>query len=153
MEWGSASQSIGDILVTARDPGPTFLLAEEGVYLQTAYPELFPMTGLLGGIAGEVWSNKGTTIGTAARFTRATNGAVITSHSTGLTRRSVDDGTTWANLSGPAANCVFATDNTGVWFAAYLANAGFRSIDNGATWISVPLTGASDDIIQGGRGN
>lgn len=38
--WGIVGQQVGDVLATARNPGSTYLPANGGVYLKTAYPLL-----------------------------------------------------------------------------------------------------------------
>lgn len=155
MEWGDASQSIGDILLTARDPGPTYLPADGGVYLQSAYPELFAEIGLYGGEPANAWSAIDTGLGA--------NGIGVASDENGVwvmgyqqLARSEDNGLTWSPVSLPAVAagagsiCIsdIATDGLGVWVATSGTGSDgyghiFRSSDNGETWSKVYDSGAS----------
>lgn len=149
MEWGDAAQSIGDILLTARDPGPTYLPADGGVYLQSAYPDLFAEIGLYGGEPANAWGAITTGLGAnPIGVASDQNGVWVMGYQT--LARSVDNGQTWGPVSLPAVDAGagsitisdIATDGQGVWVATSgLPGSGvghiFRSVDNGSTWSKV----------------
>jgi len=144
VEWGSASQSIGDILVTARDPGPTFLPADGGVYLQSAYPQLFPLIGLTADALDAPWAP--VAAGVLGTYTGgvATDGGgvwIIGGGTGGNIARSTDNGSTWAAIlvfaTTSVASTAIATDRVGVWLHFSGLGVCHRSDDNGATWAPV----------------
>ncbi|WP_312723968.1 WD40/YVTN/BNR-like repeat-containing protein [Stutzerimonas kunmingensis] len=157
VEWGSASQSIGDILVTARDPGPTFLAADGGIYLQSAYPELFPLIGLTTDALDAPWSSvsAGMTYYDGGGVATDGEGTWIVGGRNGSISRSVDNGATWAVISGigTATFTGLSAGGNGVW-VIIAGSSAYRSTDNGATWTSVTtgLTGATYGVASDGNG-
>lgn len=48
VQFGDVGQKIGDILITANDPGATYLPANGSVFGQSNFPELFKKIGIIG---------------------------------------------------------------------------------------------------------
>ncbi|MDU4059448.1 MAG: sialidase family protein [Pseudomonas oryzihabitans] len=48
VQFGDVGQKIGDILITANDPGATYLPANGSVFGQSNFPELFKKVGIIG---------------------------------------------------------------------------------------------------------
>ena len=66
--WGSVeSFAVGDVIVSSRPlTAPEWLLGDDGVYLQSAYPDLFAVLGLRAGYsAGAAWTARSSGFGTS----------------------------------------------------------------------------------------
>jgi hypothetical protein len=143
-----ATAAVGDVLLTLRNSGSSYALAGS-VQLNTAYPELFDLVGLVGGtpsVDGVSWYPDPYGVAGVAPTRIAANGAGVwlAGTGTGQAIRSTDAGQTWAEVAlGIGTNGVFsfASDGLGVWVAA-TGNAGSlaRSTDDGATWSLVTNT-------------
>lgn len=142
-KWDFPGQQIGDVLITARNPGALYLPADGSIRLQTAYPELFAKVGLVGGNVGVSWPEIDPAGGaTVIDIAASTSGTVIVTFlNSAVVRRSTDRGQTWANVNLPASTSGrIETDNAGTWMVAGPATSVFRSTDDGQTWqtITVP---------------
>ncbi|TRO41721.1 hypothetical protein EQ832_01520 [Pseudomonas sp. ALS1131] len=141
-EAAGGGQQIGDILITARPAVPGYLPADGSLYLQSAYPELFGVVGLLRtGASGVEWS-------ASAPFAISTINAIGTDRDgtwiacgTNNLARSVDGGATWGAASNLGIGTIsrLRTDGAGVWIAVSY-NKIARSTDNGASWTTITIS-------------
>lgn len=152
VEWRPRHR-IGEVLQAAGPVGNTFLPLTGGLYLQSAYPELFAKVGLLGAVAGDSWTALSSyPTASASVFSKLVSGkdGVIfsgTNNRVSTVYRSTDGGATWSPIDlsallGSSAHAIYSieTDKKGVWVvAAYSSTAGtffsVRSADNGLTWV------------------
>lgn len=95
MIWGDPSQSVGDVLITVRDPGPLYLPADGSIYLQSAYPELFAEVGIYGGEPANNWSSKAMTAGINIPVHLGGSSWASLNTSNNTVYRSNDNGDTW----------------------------------------------------------
>lgn len=154
VEWGDAGQKIGDVLITARTPDATYLPATGSIYMQSAYPDLFGMVGLIGESAGVSWNVTEVEAGTGNSYIAAApDGTCIRVGTYPAISR--DFGVTWEAGSVPANMTMIATDGSGTWIAATgTTTASVRySNDNGITWgASSVLSGGGPTAIGHGNG-
>lgn len=157
VRWVDVGDRIGDTLTTSRNPGSLYLPTDGAVYLKSAYTELFQTLGLLGGTKANSWSAVTSGFGTADIKGIATNdnGIWIFLSTTGVIRRSTDDGLTLAAVSGitvqAAIDVVYCGNGVFVAFGAGLTIV-YKSVDNGLTWTLIPKASiwASDFSISAG---
>jgi hypothetical protein len=128
-KWDYPGLRVGDILQTAKNPGALYLPASGGVYLQSAYPALFAVLGLIANPAGQVWSAD--TVNNLSAGGLETDGKGVWLRGS---KRSTDDAVTWVN-GGTSAD-VYGNDGKGVWIAG-TTGVWRRSTDNGATFTEV----------------
>ena len=147
--WEFAGQQIGDVLVSARNPGALYIPANGAIRLKSAYPELSALAGTINGVIGSSWSNVAIT-GTLASLGMAasTSGTVIVS-GTGVVYRSTDRGLTFgAAISLPIAFSLFSlsTDGSGNWIGLSSANSSASQIcvyssNDGLSWTQASMPG------------
>ncbi len=157
VEWGDIGQKVGDILLTARNPGSTYLQANGSIYLQSVYPALFAAIGLVGGDIAAAFAYDKQVIASSTNTINAidTDGSgvwILGTDGAGA-RRSTDNGVTWAASSVGFSNIQsLKTDKKGVWIAVGRASGSnvYRSIDNGLTWtaVSAGLSSLTDSVID-----
>lgn len=158
VRWVDVGDRIGDVLVSARNPGALYLPADGAVYLKSAYTELFQLTGLLGGTKANSWSAITSGFGTNEIISEATdnNGVWLFLDNTGVLRRSANDGVTLATISLPAtlgsnpAGVIYCGNNIFIIIGSN-SNACFKSTDSGVTWATIPsasFPAASGGIFQ-----
>lgn len=162
IRWGTRHK-IGEAILTARDMDASYLPLAGGTYLQSAYPELFAEVGLIGSVAGDVWSQVMAVGAVPALSTvkRGKDGVLIgllVSDATSTYYRSTDNGATWSALSysaGAQSNSStssarsIGTDGKGVWvLSARSSGSGLqslcRSTDNGLTWVNIRVNASTD---------
>lgn len=141
---GGGGAAIGDILITSRDPGASYLATNGAVYAQASYPALFAELGFVGyeGGFGGTWTN------VAGSFMSGVFLAIGFSGTRWIAVDDVDcivkyssDGVTWANTGVTLAfspTCI-DTDRNGIWIIAGVNGAYARSIDNGMSWSTSAL--------------
>jgi len=162
VEWGETGQKIGDVLVTARNPGASYLPANGSIYLQSAYPALFATLGLLGAGIGDTWISRAS-IPSGLRNGAMASGkdGVVVAAVANTIQRSTDKGVTWVSIALPGVTAshqgyAVATDGKGVWLVTgFESNARlFRSTDNGLTWaaVTIPVVGLPNGVTTDGGG-
>lgn len=140
--WIDAGQKVGDVLMTARTPDASYLSMNGGVYLQSAYPALFSVIGLIGGDVGVSWSQVSSTLTSVSKLVRGKSGTLI-----GITAaannvvRSTNDGLTWTTIAvtvGTVAIDVDCDDN-GKWIIQMSSGTPSQrvSLDDGLTWANL----------------
>jgi hypothetical protein len=141
--WAFPGQQIGDVLISARNPGALYLPANGTIRSQSTYADLFSKVGLIGGDVGVSWAELdpslgGTNTGPVGASLAGTIIVVIS----GSIRRSTDRGNTWATISLPLTGIYsnIDTDQSGTWVIAGSLTQLLRSTDDGLTWqiITVP---------------
>lgn len=162
----AAAPLVGDVLITARAPGSLYLPLSAGVYLQSAYPELFAVIGLGKNDPAADWTTltapvppipAGSFFGAMATDRNGRWIAVVVNASAGYLpgyiARSADNGATWSaiRVSTTLNLSNIATDGTGVWCMGSTGGSLIKSIDHGLTWDittpfgSVNVSGISTD--------
>ena len=134
-------EKIGSIVFSKTHPGDRYLEANGAIYDQSAFPELFSATGLIGA-SPVTWNSVTSGFGTNGIQAIATDGAGVwvAVGSSGTMRRSTDNGATWSSVTsgfGTTTINSVATDGAGVWVAVGSSGVMSRSTDNGATWSAV----------------
>lgn len=162
MEWRPRHR-IGEVLQAAGPLDSTFLPLNGGLYLQSAYPQLFAKLGILGAIAGDTWTAYSSTVGGFAvgKIRVGKDGVMMgLGASRSTVYRSTDSGLTWAAISiasalGSSSHSMYSfdTDKKGVWIVtAYNGDAGMsygaRSADNGLTWAAINAANLPGDLYQ-----
>ena len=148
--WYDIGQKVGDTLMTARVPDASYLSMNGSIYLQSAYPALFALVGLIGGDVGVNWTQTSGGPYTAAivKIVRGANGTLIAITSVANTvLRSVNNGATWAALTvsvGTVAVDVDCDDN-GKWIIQLSSGTPSQrvSTDDGVTWSNLSISGAT----------
>lgn len=158
LEWKDAGQKVGDTLMTARIPDESYLPATGGTYLQSAYPALFSLVGLIGGNLGTLYAAVSTLTSSFAgnairKILPGANGVWIAVGDGGKLSRSVDDGVTWTALTsglGAIALSGIGWDGNQTWMICGASGAIAKSTDNGATWTSLgAVTAITTDPLKG----
>lgn len=150
VEW-SGVHEIGDLLQTARNPGSLYLQAG-GIYLQSAYPELFALIGLIGSDPFVSWSAPTNAAQSLRDVDYGLNNVWVAIGISGRVTRSTDDGetfTTQTPITGTPHLTAIATDRNGVWILVGESGAVYRSTDNGATWVKLTLPGVTTEKMNG----
>jgi hypothetical protein len=159
-----AGPETGDILTTARTLSePDFLLADGSVYLQSSYPALFNIVGLLSiPTSFETWTfrNSGITassaFGTGLRDVASSSSIVVV---VGFDNNTADgrittspDGVTWTVRTTPISylNCVAFGNGL---FVAGSVVGGLATSPDGITWTSRTSGFGSDSINGAAFGN
>ncbi|WP_296257712.1 MULTISPECIES: WD40/YVTN/BNR-like repeat-containing protein [unclassified Pseudomonas] len=159
---------IGEVLQAAGPIDSTFLPLTGGLYLQSAYPELFAKVGLLGAQAGDSWAAVATTPVQFQRINIGKNRVLMAAPyaQTSTLYRSEDDGKTWSSvtvsaaLNGSTGAGLYdvVSDGKGIWIGiGYLSSLSWftlRSTDNGLTWtrVSSGVSGLPVRIATDGNG-
>lgn len=158
LEWKDAGQKVGDTLVTARAPDASYLPATGGTYLQSAYPALFSLVGLIGGAVGTAYAAVSTLTSSFAgnairKIMPGANGVWVAVGDGGKLSRSTDDGATWTALTsglGAIALSGIGWDGNQTWMICGPSGAIAKSTDNGATWASLgTVTAIGTDPLKG----
>ncbi|VVP90032.1 hypothetical protein PS918_03143 [Pseudomonas fluorescens] len=143
LTFGSTDQ-VGDIKVSAKQPGNLWVPANGSIRAQSSMPTLFAALGLLSPNVAQTWASvtpspaiSGTVVDVSSN---QNTGVVIAllAGTTGAAMKSTDYGATWTSftigvLSGLTATCI-TCDGAGNWYAGS-SNSVIRSIDDGVTWI------------------
>ncbi|MFJ5297502.1 WD40/YVTN/BNR-like repeat-containing protein [Pseudomonas sp. NPDC088368] len=147
-QWAFPGQQIGDVLISARNPGALYLPADGGIRLQSAYSELFAKVGLIGGGVGLSWpevdSGGPSGIGNNSFGASQAGTVLATFNGTASLRRSTNRGVSWATVALPNSNINSSmdTDGQGTWIIAGTGTQLLRSTDDGQTWQPVTVTAA-----------
>ena len=154
LEWRQRHR-VGEVVQMAGTADSTWLPLTGGIYLQSAYPELYAKIGLIGAVAGSVWAPYSTVASAVNSSVVGKDGVIILTliGQTSSLYKSNDNGLTWSlqNLSaviGDASATVYClnTDGKGVWVlfgysvSSSISWFALRSTDNGVTWVK--LTGS-----------
>lgn len=144
--WGFAGDQIGDILYTSRAPGATYLPANGGIYLQSAFPQLFAQIGLISGQRATAFVAKSTTP-RFAQMAFGENGIVLgvsdTAGTVGNVYRSTDYGLTFtlaatAITTGSVLQILHLGGSKWL-FGVNSSNQIQISSDNGSTYTTVTI--------------
>lgn len=145
--WGYPAQQIGDVLYTSRNPGAGYLPASGGVYLQSAYPQLFALVGLLGGLRLTSFVSKASTP-VLDNFEFGENGVVLAYSTAAGTVNNIYRSTDYGNTFSLAVAAVDAATigrlmHLGgvIWLALLGTAKVLRSTDNGSTWAPINVSG------------
>jgi hypothetical protein len=146
-KWDFPGQQIGDVLISARNPGALYLPANGGIRLKSAFPQLAALVGAINGVIGTTWANVAVA-STVATVAASTSGTVIYS-GTGVVYRSLDSGLTFGSpitLPITASLSSLDTDNNGNWIGLSSANSSATQIcvfsnDDGLTWAQASMPG------------
>lgn len=139
--WYDVGQKVGDTLTTARAPDASYLSMNGAIYLQSAFPALFAILGLIGGDVGVNWSSVASGYTSVLKIVRSPNGTLvgITSLSNTVVR-STDNGLTWSSINAGVVTYAtdIDTDGSGKWIIGLSAAVGGSqlrvSTDDGLTW-------------------
>lgn len=151
--FGPSDGKVGDVLISARNPGPLFVPANGGIRAQSALPRLLGVLGLLGGQVGQQYATVSagatTTVVDVASAPNPNGGAPLVMQVTtaGGVNFSSDGGATWvarASLPGVSAYTSLTYDELNkLWLATYsTGNQISYSADDGVTWSLTPTSGA-----------
>lgn len=144
---------IGDVLISARASVEDYLEATGGIYLQSAYPELYAELGLLGGDLGVAWER----INYMPDAINSSVPAVFSKTGVGLARsgttvyRAANPNAAWEAIAGLSMfnASIFGTDGNGKWVAAYMNYVSTprlcvrTSEDDGLTWSAEKIVASS----------
>ena len=156
IRWASTNQ-IGDVILSARNPGEQYLAADGAVYLNSAYPLLSQAVGKISNPPGNVWVTTAYSPQTSTNAGLGTDGKGVWMFGGS---RSVDNGVTFTpvggSLQGELSQCpAILSDGKGTW-VAHIRGRISRSVDNGVTWTQVVTsvqTGASEGAQLATDGN
>lgn len=151
--FGPSDGKVGDVLISARNPGPLFVPANGGIRAQSALPSLLGVLGLLGGQVGQQYTTVSagvtTTVVDVASAPNPNGGAPLVMQLTSPNgvNFSLDGGATWvarASLPGVSAYTSLTYDELNkLWLATYsTGNQISYSADDGVTWSLTPTSGA-----------
>lgn len=147
--WFDAGQKVGDVLMTGRNLDASYLSMNGGIYLQSAYPALFAVLGLIGGDVGVSWTQTSTFSSAVTKIVRGPNGTLIGILSGGNQAifRSTDNGQNWSAIGAGVSTSGAVdidTDGNGKWLLALSAAIGSSTLrvstDDGLTWAEGPAT-------------
>lgn len=140
---GGGGDAIGDILITARNPGVSYLPADGAIHPQASYPALFAELGYVGYVGGygNNW-DVATTVGGGIFYAVGSSGTRwVAVDELVRTIKYSNDGVTWIDTGVTltfAPTCV-DTDRNGVWIIAGYSGNYARSTDNGVSWATSSL--------------
>ena len=144
--FGPNDGKVGDVLISARNPGPLFVPANGGIRAQSALPSLLGVLGFLGGQVGQQYATVGagttTTVVDVASAPNPNGGPPLVMQITlGLSVNfSSDGGATWApaaTLNTNGATSISYDELNKLWLVSYSGiNQLSYSPDNGATWVA-----------------
>jgi photosystem II stability/assembly factor-like uncharacterized protein len=155
--FGQSDGKVGDVLISARNPGPLFVQANGGIRAQSALPSLLGMLGYLGGQVGQQYATVSagatTTVVDVASAPNPNGGSprVMQLAANGGVNFSYDGGVTWVARTAPTSapgggisydevnNLWIVTNNTTGFI--------YLSSDDGLTW---QTTGGSVAGLSGG---
>lgn len=152
--FGPSDGKVGDVLISARNPGPLFVPANGGIRAQSALPSLLGVLGLLGGQVGQQYATLSagttTTVIDVASAPNPNGGAPLVMQITkgsGVSGAnfSSDGGATWNAKSTP--NGVYPVsisydETNSLWLISYSNESQISySSDNGGTWLLTPSGG------------
>lgn len=142
--FGPSDGKVGDVLISARNPGPLFVPANGGIRAQSALPSLLGVLGLLGGQVGQQYATVSagatTTVLDVASAPNPNGGPprVMQLTAAGGINFSSDGGATWAArtapTSGPGGGITYDEVNN-LWITTSNTTGFIRfSSDDGLTW-------------------
>ena len=149
--FGPSDGKVGDVLVSARNPGPLFVPANGGIRAQSALPSLLGVLGLLGGQVGQRYAtlSAGPTVAVidVASAPNPNGGAPLVMQvcADNTVNFSSDGGGSWVtknvvNITSPVS--ISYDEASGLWLVAYsLTDRISYSSDNGVTWSVTPAGG------------
>lgn len=149
--FGPSDGKVGDVLISARNPGPLFVPANGGIRAQSALPSLLGILGLLGGQVGQQYAtlSAGPTVAVidVASAPNPNGGAPLVMQvcADKTVNFSSDGGASWAtknavNVTSPVS--ISYDEANGLWLVAYsLTDKISYSPDNGGTWLVTPAGG------------
>lgn len=147
--WGYPVGQVGDVLYTSRNPGAGYLPANGGVYLQAAYPQLFALVGLLGGLRLTSFVSKAFAP-VLDNFEFGENGVILAYSTAAGTVNNIYRSTDYGNTFSLAVAAVDAATISrllhlggSVWLALLGATKVLRSTDNGSTWSPINVGGTA----------
>jgi len=142
--WYDAGQKVGDSLETSRPVDASYLAQNGGIYLQSAYPALFAVLGLVGGDVGVNWAQSTSNTGALVKAVKSKTGALIVITAVGgIVMRSTDNGATWASSTPGSGSYAIDidTDDAGKWIIQLgQAVGGFTqlvSTNDGLSWTGI----------------
>lgn len=149
---------VGDLLLSARNPGALWLTADGSIRAQSSYPVLFATLGLIGSAVGVSWNTVSVGLAQLSIAASETTGTVIALRSDGSVTRSTNRGATFTLQPATRGSTTsIATDGAGTWIITTSATAGtaYRSTDDGLTWssITLPSTGSGGWVKSVYAGN
>lgn len=136
VDYGTPGFEVGDILVTARDPGPTYLPATAGIYLQSAWPALAELLGTVPDNPTAPWAPVSAGLSFYDGAGPATDGLgiwMVGSRTGGLTI-SLDNGLTWGTTTVGSVNTSSLCALGGGKWLLFASSVGYVSTNNGASW-------------------
>ncbi|MFJ3487722.1 WD40/YVTN/BNR-like repeat-containing protein [Pseudomonas sp. NPDC090202] len=144
-QWAFPGQQIGDVLISARNPGSLYLPANGGIRLKSAYPQLAALVGAINGVVGTNWAN--VAVAAAVNGLAASTAGTVIYSAVGVVYRSTDRGQTFGsaiNLPISQALTSLETDGNGNWIGLSSANSGATQVcvysnDDGLTWAQAAM--------------
>lgn len=169
VQWGKAGQSVGDTLVTGRNPGSTYAQANRVSYLQSAYPDLYALVGAIVDTDRVLLTTSvlNPSFPTESIQDMADSGSLIVAivASTAFLYTSIDNGVTWTRRAFPTTAAIRIACVNGVFVVIQSGNRQdtYRSVD-GINWSvsNLPANTANPSIVgfnglflvqQGGSGS
>ncbi|WP_338546888.1 hypothetical protein V6W80_10115 [Pseudomonas benzopyrenica] len=152
--FGDVGQKVGDILLTAGNPGSTYIQTGK-IYQQKAYPDLFAKIGLLGDnfTTGPILTSGSSSFSIGSSLSNPIaegksgvrlyfkSNTVISIEATPKTKFTIPN-----SPGGSIAS--IDTDGNGVWLIGTTTGTLHRSLDNGETWSAgIVLTGSSNSNV------
>lgn len=152
--FGPSDGKVGDILISARNPGPLFVPANGGIRAQSALPSLLGVLGYLGGQVGQQYATVSagatTTVVDVVSAPNPNGGAplvmqITTGSGVSGANFSSDGGDTWNAKSTPNGVLpvsISYDEANGLWLVTYSNSTQISySSDNGGTWTLTPASG------------
>lgn len=143
VEWGKSGQSVGDILVTARAPGSTYVETNRATYLQSAYPDLYALIGPIldtdrSVVASASVNSSFPADSISGFYGIADSGTLMIALTTNVAfcYTSIDNGVVWVRRPTPFSNGYQIRYLNGVFVASLSQNGqSFYTTTDGVSWV------------------